>query len=100
VASHNFFISYCKTDTAWAEWIAWTLEEAKYSVVYQASDFRPGENVVLKTQRAAVEAQRTISLLSVLESLCPLAVLALTFQISEVGKRLAFSGYAPHFTHG
>ena len=28
----DFFISYNKADRAWAEWIAWHLEEAAYSV--------------------------------------------------------------------
>jgi TIR domain len=29
----DFFVSYTKTDKAWAEWIAWTLEAAGYSTV-------------------------------------------------------------------
>ena len=40
----DFFISYNTADRDWAEWIAWTLEEAGHSVVIQAWDFRPGEN--------------------------------------------------------
>jgi hypothetical protein len=28
----DFFISYHKVDKTWAEWIAWHLEEAGYSV--------------------------------------------------------------------
>ena len=46
----DFFISYTKTDKAWAEWIAWTLEAAGYSTVIQAWDFRPGSNFVLEMQ--------------------------------------------------
>ncbi len=60
----DFFISYNKADKAWAEWIAWTLEEARYSVVIQAWDFRPGGNFVLKMQEAAAETLRTIAVLS------------------------------------
>jgi tetratricopeptide (TPR) repeat protein len=60
----DFFISYNKADRQWAEWIAWTLEESGYSVVIQAWDFRPGGNFVLEMQRATVEAQKTIAVLS------------------------------------
>jgi tetratricopeptide (TPR) repeat protein len=60
----DFFISYNKADRQWAEWIAWTLEEASYSVVIQAWDFRPGGNFVLEMQRATVETQKTIAVLS------------------------------------
>jgi tetratricopeptide (TPR) repeat protein len=60
----DFFVSYNKADRQWAEWIAWTLEESGYSVVIQAWDFRPGGNFVLEMQRATVEAQKTIAVLS------------------------------------
>lgn len=60
----DFFISYNKADRSWAEWIAWRLEEARYSVVVQAWDFRPGSNFVVEMQRATVEAERTIAVLS------------------------------------
>jgi hypothetical protein len=60
----DFFISYNKADRQWAEWIAWTLEEAGYSVVIQAWDFRPGGNFVLDMQRAAAESKKTIAVLS------------------------------------
>jgi hypothetical protein len=29
----DFFISYTQADRAWAEWIAWALEEAGYKVL-------------------------------------------------------------------
>jgi len=60
----DFFISYNKADREWAEWIAWQLEEAGYTTVLQAWDFRPGSNFVLDMQRASAEAQRTIAVLS------------------------------------
>lgn len=60
----NFFISYNKADKAWAEWIAWILEEAGYSVIFQAWDFRPGENFVFKMDEAAAGTERTIAVLS------------------------------------
>jgi len=36
----DFFISYTTADKAWAEWIAWHLEEAGYSTVVQACHAR------------------------------------------------------------
>ena len=60
----DFFISYNRHDRPWAEWIAWILEAAQYSVVIQAWDFRPGSNFILDMQRAAVETQKTIAVLS------------------------------------
>ncbi|MCD4799816.1 MAG: TIR domain-containing protein [Methanosarcinales archaeon] len=60
----DFFISYNSADKTWAEWTAWTLEEAGYTTVLQAWDFRPGSNFVLEMQRAASEAERTIAILS------------------------------------
>jgi tetratricopeptide (TPR) repeat protein len=60
----NFFISYNKADLPWAEWIAWQLEAAGYSVIIQSWDFRPGSNFVLDMQSAAVQAARTIAVLS------------------------------------
>jgi hypothetical protein len=60
----DFLISYNKADSRWAVWIAWELEEAGFSTVFQAWDFRPGSNFVLEMDRAAKEAQRTIAVLS------------------------------------
>ena len=60
----NFFISYNQADRRWAEWIAWHLEEAGYTTILQAWDFRPGSNFVLKMQKASQDAERTIAVLS------------------------------------
>ena len=60
----DFFISYNRHDKAWAEWIAWTLEEDGYTVVIEAWDFRAGGNFALDMHRAASEAERTIAVLS------------------------------------
>ena len=32
----DFFVSYTSADRAWAEWIAWQLEQAGYQVIVQA----------------------------------------------------------------
>jgi hypothetical protein len=60
----DFFVSYNSRDRVWAEWIAWTLEEAGYSVIIQAWDFRPGGNFVLDMQKATQVCDRTIAVLS------------------------------------
>jgi len=62
--SKDFFISYNQGDRAWAEWLAWTLEEVGYSVIIDAWDFRPGGNFALEMDRAMKRAERTIAVLS------------------------------------
>jgi tetratricopeptide (TPR) repeat protein len=58
----DFFISYNQADRAWAEWIAWTLEQAGWTTVIQAWDFVG--NWVLQMDRSMRETQRTIAVLS------------------------------------
>ncbi len=60
----DFFISYNSADKNRAEWIAWQLEDAGYTIVIQAWDFGPGQNFVLAMQKAATEAKQTIAVLS------------------------------------
>lgn len=60
----DFFISYTSADRQWAEWIAWHLEDAGYTTVIQAWDFRAGGNFILEMHRAAMETGRTIAVLS------------------------------------
>jgi tetratricopeptide (TPR) repeat protein len=60
----DFFISYTQADRAWAEWIAWQLEEAGYLVEIQAWDFPAGSNFVLEMHKAATAATHTIAVLS------------------------------------
>lgn len=60
----DFFISYNKADREWAEWIAWQLVDAGFTVIIQAWDFRPGSNFMLEIQRSTKEAKRTIAVLS------------------------------------
>ncbi|CAO5186457.1 hypothetical protein FAIPA1_50216 [Frankia sp. AiPs1] len=64
VAQWDFFVSYTGADSAWAEWIAWHLEAAGYSVLIQAWDFVPGSNWAVGMQQGVAGAQRTIALLS------------------------------------
>jgi tetratricopeptide (TPR) repeat protein len=60
----DFFISYTQTDRAWAEWIAWVLEEAGYETKLQAWDFPAGTNFVEEMNRWIEKAERTVLVLS------------------------------------
>jgi hypothetical protein len=52
----DFFVSYTKSDRAWAEWISLVLEEAGYRVVVQAWDFGAG-NFIADMERAVKTAR-------------------------------------------
>jgi TIR domain len=60
----DFFISYNHEDREWAEWIAWQIEEARFTTVLQAWDFQAGGNFVLKMQDELASASRMIAVLS------------------------------------
>jgi hypothetical protein len=60
----DFFISYTSSDAKWAEWIAWELEAAGYSVVVQLWDFHPGNDFIAEMERASREAGQTLAVLS------------------------------------
>jgi hypothetical protein len=80
------FVSYTQADKAWAEWVAWTLEEAGHPVIIQAWDFRPGSNFVVKMQEAL--ARRTVAILSedYLKSAFATAEWAAAFATDPLGK--------------
>jgi hypothetical protein len=63
-AGKDFFISYTRADKKWAEWIAWQLEEAQYSIILQAWDFQLGMNFVLEMDKATKVARCTLVILS------------------------------------
>ncbi|GAA3449696.1 FxSxx-COOH system tetratricopeptide repeat protein [Dactylosporangium matsuzakiense] len=60
----DFFVSYTQADRAWAEWIAWELEEDHHRVLVQAWDFVPGSNWMQGMQNGITRAERTIAVLS------------------------------------
>ena len=60
----DFFISYTGKDKTWAEWIAWTLEEAGYKTMIQAWDFHAASNFVLKMQQGTTDTARTIAVIT------------------------------------
>lgn len=82
----DFFVSYNKTDKAWAEWIAWELEDAGYRVLLQAWDFKG--NFVLEMDRAHKQALRTLAVLSphYVDALYPQPEWAARFAQEPTGK--------------
>jgi tetratricopeptide (TPR) repeat protein len=62
--SWDFFVSYTQADRAWAEWIAWQVEEAGYRALVQAWDIVPGDNWVSRMDEGVARAARTIAVVS------------------------------------
>lgn len=60
----DFFISYTKSDVAWAEWIAWELKQSGYRLLIQAWHIQPGTNFPLEMHRATAQARHTLLVLS------------------------------------
>jgi hypothetical protein len=60
----DFFISYTKADRAWAEWIAWALEEDEHHILVRAWDSGPGSDRVRELRAGTRDATRTIAVLS------------------------------------
>ena len=62
--SKIYFISYNKSDVAWAEWIGWIIEELGFKVIIQAWDFTPGKSWVQEMHVATKESDYTVCILS------------------------------------
>jgi tetratricopeptide (TPR) repeat protein len=60
----DLFVSYTQADRAWAEWIAWQLEEDGYRVLIQAWDMVPGVNWAHLMQEGIRGTGRTVAVLS------------------------------------
>lgn len=64
VTEWDFFVSYQQDDREWAEWIAWQLEKAGHSVLFQGWDFVPGTNWIKLMQNGVSRSARVIAVLS------------------------------------
>ncbi len=62
--SWDFFVSYTQADRAWAEWLAWLLEEDGHRVLIQAWDLVPGSHWIRGMQIGVATAARTIAIVS------------------------------------
>ncbi len=60
----DFFVSYNSRDKEWAEWIAFSLESLGYTTIIQSWDFDAGGDFVLEMQKATLESDKTIAVLS------------------------------------
>lgn len=61
--SSKLFVVHNIVDRLWAEWIVWQLQDAKYSTMMEG-DFLPGSNLMFEREKALVEAERVIIILS------------------------------------
>ena len=61
----DFFISHAGADRAWAEWVAWELAEAGYTVELDVWDWAAGRNFVTAMSDALGKCDRVIALFSV-----------------------------------
>jgi TIR domain-containing protein/tetratricopeptide repeat protein len=57
----DFFISHAGRDTGWAEWLAWRLEQAGYTVELDVWDWAPGEDFVARMAAALERADRLLA---------------------------------------
>ena len=81
----DFFISHAGRDTAWAEWLAWQLQQAGYRVELAVWDWAPGEDFVARMAAALERADRLVAV-------CTEAYFISTFGGSEL--RAAFAQQA------
>src|SRR3954452_53483 len=57
----DFFISHAGRDTGWAEWLAWQLQQAGYSVELDVWDWAPGQDFVARMEAALERADRLLA---------------------------------------
>ena len=60
----DFFVSHAGSDRAWADWVAWQLMEAGYTVELDVWDWAAGQNFVLSMSDALSRCDRVVTLLS------------------------------------
>jgi len=83
----DFFVSHAGRDTAWAEWLAWQLQEAGYGVELDVWDWVPGEDFVARMETALQRADRLLAV-------CTEAYFASTFGGAELRAAFARSAAA------
>ena len=60
----DFFVSHAGADRAWAEWVAWQLEQAEYNVELDVWDWAAGRNFVTAMSDALDRCARVVALVS------------------------------------
>src|SRR5215831_6714492 len=61
---HDFFVSHAGADRAWAEWVAWQLIEAGYTVELDVWDWPAGQNFMTAMSDALDHCDRVVALFS------------------------------------
>jgi TIR domain-containing protein/tetratricopeptide repeat protein len=62
--SWDFFVSYTQADRAWAEWIAWHLEDRGHRVLIQQWDISPGDNWIARIEDGVERSAHVVAVLS------------------------------------
>jgi hypothetical protein len=57
----DFFVSHAGRDAAWAEWIAWQLQEAGWTVELDVWDWAPGQDFVALMEAALERADQLLA---------------------------------------
>ena len=60
----DFFVSHAGASRAWAEWVAWQLTDAGYTVELDAWDWSVGQNFMLAMSDALARCDRVLALFS------------------------------------
>jgi hypothetical protein len=60
----DFFVSHAGADRAWAEWVAWQLTDAGYTVELDVWDWAAGRNFMLAMSDALARCDRVVALFS------------------------------------
>jgi tetratricopeptide (TPR) repeat protein len=60
----DFFVSHAGADRAWAEWVAWQLTDAGYTVELDAWDWAAGQNFMLAMSDALARCHQVLALFS------------------------------------
>src|SRR5512144_2919219 len=60
----DFFVSHAGRDQVWAEWLAWQLSQAGYTVELGAWDWVPGQDFVARMEEVLTRADRLLAVWS------------------------------------
>ena len=60
----DFFVSHAGADRAWAEWVAWQLTDAGYTVELDAWEWAAGQDFMLAMSDALARCDRVVALFS------------------------------------
>ena len=60
----DFFVSHAGADRAWAEWVAWQLTDAGYTVELDVWDWAAGRNFVTALSDALDPCDRVVAMFS------------------------------------